>query len=96
MHLQFLPLYSSLCFECDENKGSYILYIHSTDILKACHYQHNMQHVQGRQVKYDTCWQSITETSCTAGQTKQAMEGSGSDTSVLLPQRKTVLVETYW
>lgn len=83
--MRFVGLFP-LCLGCDEHKN---ICIHSfSDILKACQHQYNMQHVQGRQVKYGTCWQSITETLYTAGQTKQAMEGSGNGISGLLPQSK--------
>lgn len=87
--LRFVGLVS-LCLGCDEHKK---IYIHSLcNRLKACQRQYNMQHVRGRQVKYGTCWPSVTETSGTAGQTKQAMEGSGHGISGLLPQSKPVEV----
>lgn len=59
----------------NRNNAVKYIYTHSfCDIRKALQCQYNMQHVQGRQVECGTCWRSITETSCTAGQTKQAMK----------------------
>lgn len=45
-----------------------------------------------RQVEYGTCWHDITDTSCTAGKTQQAVEGWGNPSS---PSFKAPILDFY-